>query len=419
MSTVKLNRRSLLKMMGLGAAATLIPSKGFSAALHRVVVVGGGFAGATAAKYLKLWGGASIEVVLINKEANYASPILSNLVINDQKTMPDLTFSYNSLANNYGITVMTGEVTDLDFLAKTLLVDGISVSFDRIVLAPGIDFKPVPGLDFNLIPHAWQAGEQTELLKAQVDQMTDGDHFAMVIPRSPYRCPPGPYERACVIADYLKNQKGFSNCRVSVFDHNADITVEAETFHAQFTRHGIDYTPNITLNSVDSTQRIMTFTLDNSEQSLQATVLNVIPNQQAAPIIFDNALNDGDWAAVNPMTFESTKQPGVYVIGDSQGTGVPKAGHIANSEAKVCASALLSELNGLSPHTTVKINSACYSPVSINEATWLTVVYEYNSATQQLQPVAGANYPAMGLPSTSNYRDMFNWSGNLFSDTFA
>jgi NADPH-dependent 2,4-dienoyl-CoA reductase/sulfur reductase-like enzyme len=418
---MNVSRRVLLKAMGFGTAALLSPQMISAATNPHVVVVGGGFAGATVAKYLKMWGGLGVDVTLIEVNSTYTSPILSNLVLNGQKTTQDLEFNYDSHSSKYAINVIHTTVDSIDKIGQLLaLGDGRAISYDRLVLAPGIDFIDIPGLDSSKIPHAWKAGAQTNLLKAQIDELKDGDHFVMTIPSSPYRCPPGPYERACVVADYLINKKGFTNCSITVLDANANITVETDMFQAQFDGYGVDYRPNSVVQSVDSDARSVTFIENGGAlQTLTSEVLNVIPNHKAGQIIFDAGLNTGNWAPVNPLSYESTLATNIHIIGDSQATGQPKAGHQANSEAKICADAILRSLQGLQLDPDPKTNSACYSPVSSTQASWLTAVYEYNAATKQMQMVQGAGYPASGLPSTGNYSDMFNWAGNLFNDTFS
>ena len=418
MSTV-ISRRAFLKYLGIAAVISSTPSMLMGATTPRVVIVGGGFAGSSCAKYLKMWGGSGVDVTLIVADANYVSPILSNLVLNGAKTTADLTFNYSAHRNTYGVNVVNGVVSAVDSGAKTVtLDDGSVVAYDKLVLAPGIDFMPVSGHDFEKVPHAWQAGAQTNLLKAQIDTMQDGDTFVMTIPRSPYRCPPGPYERACVVADYLKNMRSLI-CNVIVLDANPNFTVEADTFGTAFTGYGIDYRTSATVTAVDSDAKSVTYTQDGMTHTLNATVLNVIPNQKAAPIIFTAGVNSGNWAPVNVLNYESTIKPDIHIIGDSQGTGQPKAGHIGNAEAKICADAILRELNGLAPYAAPKTNSACYSPVSSTQASWLSAVYEYNPDTRAMQLVPGKNYPLSGAPSARNYSEMFDWSGNLFNDTFA
>ena len=418
----KFSRRSLLKMLGIGATAAIAPSLAMrtqAATLPHVVIVGGGFAGSTAAKYVKQWGGQGVEVTMIEPNTSYVSPILSNLVLNGQKTTAGLTFGYQAQQNR-GVNMINSSVTAIDKTNRQItLSNGATMGYDRLVLAPGIDFDYVDGHDETRVPHAWKAGEQTNLLKSQLDAMGSGQHFVMTIPAAPYRCPPGPYERACVVADALNNARGLG-ASVTVLDANPGITVEADSFGARFEMYGIEYIPNAVVTSVDSNNRSVSYSVSGgATQTINADVLNVIPNQKAGQIIFDAGLNSGNWAPVNPMTYESTLASNIHIIGDSQGTGQPKAGHIGNSEAKVCADAILRLLNNIAPDPAPKTNSACYSPVSRSEATWLTAAYEYNASTGEMQLVNGAGYPYSSAPSTRNYGDMFDWSGNLFNDTFS
>ncbi|MGB0465988.1 MAG: FAD-dependent oxidoreductase [Pontibacterium sp.] len=419
MNKPKMERRQFIKLLGAGSLVALAPPLARAATTPHVIVVGGGFAGATCAKYLKLWGGTSVQVTLIEENPNYVSPILSNLILTGDQTVSDLTFGYQPLKDRYGLQIVHGRVDGIATGAQTVTLNtGQVLSYDRLVLAPGIDFIAAPGHDFDKIPHAWQAGAQTTLLKNQLDAMPSGGHFVMSIPRAPYRCPPGPYERACVVADNLL-KKGMAY-QITVLDGNDDIIVERDTFGDKFAQYGIDYRPGCTVTSVNADNRSLAFTdpVGNTE-TLSADVLNVIPPQKAGEAIFTAGVNNGNWAPVSVLSYESQIKSNVHIIGDAQGSGQPKAGHIGNSEAKVCADAILRLLSGRQPDPSPKTNSACYSPVSRNTASWLTAVYEYNSSTQAMQPVQGAGYPASGAPSAENYRHMFDWSENLFADTFA
>lgn len=410
------SRRNFMKFVGASSLFAVTPGMAEDTTKPHIVVVGGGFSGATCAKYLKMWGGSSINVTIIEANSTYVSPILSNLVLNGQKTTSDLTFTYGDLSSKYGINLIHGTVNSVDKINQSLtLENGNSIKYDKLVLASGIDFIKVNDYDITKVPHAWKAGEQTNLLKEQIDAMVDGDTFTMTIPAAPYRCPPGPYERACVVADYLKNVKGFTNCKVNVLDANANITVEADTFGAKFAEYGVEYKPSTTVTAVDDNTRTLTYTENGESKTLTSTVLNVIPNQKAAPIIFKAGVNSGNWAPINPLSYESVMANGIYIIGDSQGTGQPKAGHMGNSEAKVCADAILRTLNGVALYASPKTNSACYSPTSTTEASWLTAVFKYD-ADEQKMVIANI---AAGEPTTSNYSKMFSWSGNLFSDTFS
>ena len=405
-----------MKFLGTSSLFAVTPGMAEDTTTPHIVVVGGGFSGATCAKYLKMWGGSSVEVTVIEANKTYVSPILSNLVLNGQKTISDLSFTYGDLSSKYGINMIHTTVDSVDKANQTLaLANGSSVKYDKLVLAAGMDFIKVNDYDITKVPHAWKAGEQTDLLKAQIDAMVDGDTFTMTIPSAPYRCPPGPYERACVVADYLKNIKGFSNCKVNVLDANANITIEAETFSAKFAEYGVEYKPSTTVTEVDDSTNTLTYTENDESKMLSSTVLNVIPKQKAAPIVFTAGVNSGNWAPINPLSYESTVMNGIYIIGDSQGTGQPKAGHMGNSEAKVCADAILRTLNGVTLYASPKTNSACYSPTSSTEASWITAVFKYD-ANENKMVIANKG---SGAPSTSNYNKMFSWSGNLFSDTFS
>ena len=410
------SRRNFMKFLGASSLFAVAPGMAADTSTPHIVVVGGGFAGATCAKYLKMWGGSSVNVTIIEANSTYVSPILSNLVLNGQKSTSDLSFTYGDLSSKYSINMIHTTVESVNKADQSLsLANGSTINYDKLVLAAGMDFIKVNDYDITKVTHAWKAGEQTNLLKAQVDAMVDGDTFTMTIPAAPYRCPPGPYERACVVADYLKNTKGFTNCKVNVLDANSGITVEADTFGAKFTEYGVDYKPSTTVTAVDDSTNTLTYTEDSESKNLSSTVLNVIPNQKAASIVFTAGVNSGNWAPINPLSYESTMASGIYIIGDSQGTGQPKAGHIGNSEAKVCADAILRTLKGIALYTSPKTNSACYSPTSATEASWLSAVFRYDTNSQSM---VAANVEA-GPSATSNYSKMFLWSENLFADTFA
>lgn len=413
-------RRDFLRIAGSTAAlaaTTSFSRRAAAAVAPRVVVVGGGFAGATAAKYLRHWGG-NIDVTLVDANPSHVSCILSNLVLNGRVGLSGITFDYENLRAKYGVKPRQGQVTDVDAAARQVrLADGSRLPYDRLVLAPGIDFDTVPGLDPSLVPHAWKAGPQTLLLKSQLTAMPAGGTVVQTIPLAPYRCPPGPYERACVIADFLKRKKRGS--KIIVLDANPGIVAEKNTFTKAFTQTyaGIlEYRPGVTLLGVDSARRIAI----TSAGQVRGSVLNVIPRQRAGGIIAAAGLaNDasGRWAAVNPLSYESTAVANIHVIGDSQGTGQPKAGHIANGEAKVCADAIVRAFAGQAPDPAPMTNSACYSPITYGTASWLTAVFAYDPVSGTMKSVPEAAGEA-SAPSSENFEKMFEWATNLFSDTF-
>ncbi len=414
-----LSRRSFVKTLGLGVAFGAFPGIVHATTSNpRVIVVGGGFAGATVAKYLRHWS-SQIEVTLIEPSRQYYSCILSNLVLNGSMSLDGLGFDYAALSQRYGVNVVNKRVTGIDSSAHRVeLEDGQLLDYDRLVVAPGVSFDEIPGLDSNLVPHAWKAGPQTLLLKQQLQAMPEGGTFVMNVPKAPYRCPPGPYERACLVADWLRKNK--PGARVTVLDANLEITAERETFARAFENTYADmleYHSDTTIESVDSANRVA-FT---SRGEYQASVLNVIPDQKAGSILLDSGLTnsaDRRWAQVNSLSYESTVAADVHVIGDSQGTSQPKSGHIANAEAKVCADAILRLLSGGQPYEAPMTNSACYSPITAGTATWLTAIFAYDPDTGTMQ-IVPASAGEAGSPTAENYSDMFDWADNLFADTFA
>lgn len=412
-----LSRRHFLKLIGTSTALAATPTllKAQTAASGRVVIVGGGFAGATAAKYLRHWSGGNVAVTLVDANPAHVSCILSNLALNDSLRLPQITFNYEALKQKYGVTVEAGRAVGAAN-GQLHLEGGRKLAYDRLILAPGIDFTPVSGLDIERIPHAWQAGPQTTLLKNQLKDMPPGGVFVLTIPPAPYRCPPGPYERACLVADYLKKNKPGS--KVIVLDANPKIMAEEHTFTTAFyqTHAGIiEYHPNVLLNAVDSTNR----TAITSQGDFSASVLNVLPPQKAGTIVSDLGLTGGgNWAPVDPLTYESTVAKGIHIIGDSQGTSQPKSGHIANSEAKVCADAILRAFAGELPDPAPTTNSACYSPITAKTASWLTAVFAYDPETRAMKLVPEA-FGEAPEATEENYEKMFDWASNLFADTFA
>lgn len=410
-----ISRRHFMKLIGASTALATTPLllRAQTPASGRVVIVGGGFAGATAAKYLRHWSGGNVAVTLVDANPAHVSCILSNLVLNNSLGLSQITFNYEALRQKYGVNVVQGRAVGAAD-GQLSLQDGRKLAYDRLILAPGIDFVTVPGLDINRIPHAWQAGPQTTLLKQQLAAMPAGGVFILTIPLAPYRCPPGPYERACLVADYLKKNRPGS--KVIVLDANPKIMAEEHTFTVAFnqTHAGIvDYRPNVLLTEVDSTNRIA----KTDQGNFQASVLNVLPPQKAGQIAFDAGLTEGNWAPVHPLTYESTLLKNIHIIGDAQGTSQPKSGHIANSEAKVCADAILRAFAGESPDPAPMTNSACYSPITAKTASWLTAVFAYDPETQTMKSVPEA-FGEAPAATEEHYEKMFDWASNLFSDTF-
>lgn len=414
------NRRKLLQASGaiLAAGAMSSPLRAQTAA-PRVVVIGGGFAGATVAKYVRLWN-PKIQVTLIEPNPNHVSCILSNLVMTGALGMTDITLRYDNLRTKYGVNIVADRAVAIDPVGRKVSTqNGSQIAYDKLVLAPGIDFDAVPGLDSAVLPHAWQAGPQTLALKAQLQAVPSGGSFVMSIPLAPYRCPPGPYERACLLADSLLRNRRAG--KVIVLDANPDVVAEAHTFHTAFstTYAGvIEYHPSTEVTSVDWANK----TINTNWGPIRADAANIIPRQKAGKLVAAAGLlgsaPGARWASVNPLSYESTLVPNVHVIGDSQGTGQPKSGHMANAQAKVCADALVRYFAGEAPDPAPMTNSACYSPITSTTASWLTVVFGYDAASGLMKPVPNTLAEAP-TPTRGHYEDMFGWAKNLFADSFS
>lgn len=430
-----LTRRTFMGLLGTATAGLIVPGRVQAAdpllpdvprqtgAAGHVVVVGGGMGGATVAKFLRLWGGEDVHVTLVESRPDYPSSIFSNLVLNGTTTVARLTFKYDTLQQRYGVRLMQGRAGAIDPVRRTLRVGGASVPYDRLVLAPGIEFDygGLPGLE--QLPstqrplHAWAGGTQVAALRNQILAMPAGGRVVITIPPAPYRCPPGPYERACVIADHFRRYN--PTAKVIVLDANPGIVVEEETFSHAFTetyRGMVEYHPGTVIAHIDAQTR----TVSTNHGDVQASVLNVIPPQRAGDIVTDAGLaGTGGRAAVDVLSYESAVSPSIHVIGDSAfAAPQPMAGHLANAQAKVCADAIVRLLSGMTPDTSPLTNSACFSPITSRTASWLSVVYAYDPATRTMQPVPGS-FAAARAPSSDHYEKMFKWFGNLMQDSFA
>jgi len=385
----------------------------------RVIVLGGGMAGATAAKYLRLWGDA-IDVPLIDRTPTYTSCIMSSLVLTGQRTMASLAFNHDTLRGRYGVRTVYGEVVAVDPVAcRVTLQGGTVLQADRLVLAPGIAFDDVPGLTQpDAMPHAWKAGPQTSLLASQLAAMPTNGVAVLTIPAVPYRCPPGPYERASLIADWMRLRK--PQARLIVLDANPDIVTEKDNFsRAFFDLHGqvIDYRTHVVIDSVDPTSK----TLFTNGGPVRGDVVNLIPRQRAPQMLADAGLlnaTGGRFAAVDVLSYASTAAPHTHVIGDASATLQPKAGHIANQEAKVCADALSRIFAGGSPDPAPVTNSACFSTITMSKASWLHALFQYDGASASMKAVPAATTASVGW-NGDHFEDMGTWFKALMADSFA
>jgi sulfide dehydrogenase [flavocytochrome c] flavoprotein subunit len=389
--------------------------------LGRVVVVGGGFGGATAARYLRLWG--NVDVTLVERNASFVSCPISNLVVGGHKQMADITRGYDTL-RAVGVKVVQGEVTAIDAAAKRVkLAGGSDLPYDRLVVSPGIDFlfDQIGGLQAGVekgdITHAWKAGPQTLALRRQLMDMPDGGVVAISIPKVPYRCPPGPYERACMVASYLKQAKPKS--KVLVLDANPEIQSKKALFEKAFAQHYsglLEYRPNAELKEVAGKVAKLEF------EDVKADVLNVIPPQRAADLAKNAGLItvNNRWVGVNWLTMESTAVPGVHVLGDATfpGPAMPKSGHMANQHAKVAAAAIIQLLKGEPVNETPVVMNTCYSFVTAKDVVHVASVHQYDAKDKTFKTVPGSG----GVSAAANQlegRYALSWADNIWADMLA
>ncbi len=435
MNDTNLSRRRFARALGSGATLSMIGAgaalsgcatsgAGSGSGLGRVLVVGGGFGGATAAKYLKKWGGPGLEVVLVEREAAFVSCPLSNLVLGGSRSIADLTVSYDGL-RRAGVQVVRDEVLSVDAGTRSASFARLATQrFDRIVLSPGIeiDFDAVQGLDAEAqktILHAWKAGPQTVALRRQLEAMPDGGTYVLSIPKSPYRCPPGPYERVCQVAHYFKTAKPRS--KVVVLDANPDIQSKKGLFLAAWNgpfKGLVDYRPNMSVTEVDARSRVA---ITEFGDRIKADVLNVVPAQRAGAIAQKAGLVNANnrWCMVDWVTLESTVAPGVHVLGDAtlSAPGMPKSGHMANQHGKAAAAAIVEALNGRTPQPVMMANT-CYSFIDDRNVVHVASVHRYVPEKKTLEPVAGAG-GLSSAPSELEGQYANAWARNIWNDMLA
>jgi sulfide dehydrogenase [flavocytochrome c] flavoprotein subunit len=386
------SRRQFLKL-GVAASTALIPLPAFAqGAGPRVVVVGGGFAGATCARALR-HADPRITVTLVEADATFTACPFSNAVITGLRELSAQQFSYDRVAAD-GIRVTRGTATAVDPQARTVtLADGARLGYDRLVLAPGIDIRwgALSGYDEAAaaqMPHAWRAGEQTLLLRRQLEAMDDGGLVVISAPANPFRCPPGPYERASLIAHYLKAKKPKS--KLIVLDAKDTFSKQRlfQAAWAELYAGLLEWVPLSKGGAVTSVEPA-TRTLVTDFGRHQANVANVIPPQKAGRIAEVAGVADRTgWCPIDPVTFESKLQPRIHVVGDAAIAGaMPKSAFAANSQAKTCAAAVAQLLTGGTPSTPKLINT-CYSLVAPDYG--ISVAGVYQPTNGQLADVPGA-----------------------------
>jgi sulfite dehydrogenase len=320
-----------------------------------------------------------------------------------------------------GVRVVQDEVVAIDAVGRTLrLASGRALAYDRLIVSPGVDFmnEQVAGLaaalDSGRIVHGWKAGPQTLALRKQLLDLPDGGVYAISIPKVPYRCPPGPYERACMVASYFKEAKPRS--KVLVLDANPEVQSKKSLFERAFAQHykGIlEYRPNAELKEVSGTLARLEF------EDVKADVLNVVPPQRAADLARNAGLVNinNRWVGVNWLTMESTALPGIHVLGDATFSAplMPKSGHMANQHAKVAAAAVIQLLKGEAVNATPVVMNACYSFVTATDVIHVASVHQYDAAEKTFKVVPGSGGVSAGAnPIEGRYA--LSWADNIWSD---
>lgn len=405
------------------AAAPAAPATP-AATKARVIVIGGGYGGTIAAKYLRM-ADPAIEVTLIEKNAEFISCPLSNEVLSGERDLKSLTFNYKGL-EGHGVKVVIAEVTAIDPVKKSVTAAGQELAYDKLVVSPGVDFKwdSIQGYSAELaeskIPHAWKAGAQTTLLRKQIEGMKDGGKVIITAPPDPFRCPPGPYERAAQIASYLKHHKPKS--KVIILDDKAGFSKQS-LFTQGWQMHYGDMIEWVSGEQGGKVSAVNpdAMTVTGELEDLSADVINIIPPQKAGPIAFAAGLtNETGWCPVDQRTFESTIHKDVYVIGDACIAGkMPKSGYAANSHGKVCAAAIVASVNA-TPIPEPSYVNTCYSVIAPNHGISVAAVYRLEGKEIVPVPDSGGISP-LGASERDRALEAeyaYSWLKNITSDMF-
>lgn len=418
--------RATLSAGALGALAGCAgPVNTAGAARARVVVVGGGFGGATAAKYVRMLSDQRIDVVLVEPQEQFVSCPLSNLVLGGGKTLADLSTGYDTLQSRHGVRRAKDWVRSIDPGRKTLaLAGGDTLAYDKLILSPGIDlmWDGVEGLQAahasGRMLQAWKAGPETVALRRQLEAMPDGGVYAIAIPEAPYRCPPGPYERASQVASYFRRAKPRS--KVLILDANPDITSKGPLFRKFWAEHYpgmIEYLPQHKATGVDARAGAVQFEVQGD---VRADVANVLPPMRAGAIAVQAGLANanGRWCQVHYQTFESTAARDIHVIGDAiqVAPAMPKSGHMANAHAKVAAAAVVAQLSGMEVNPAPLLTNTCYSYVDERRVIHVASVHQYDAGERTYKTVPGSG-GVSAQPSELEGTYAWSWARNIWADS--
>ena len=385
-------RRQFGSLAGAVCLTALAPHVARSQAKSRVVVIGGGIGGATVARYLAMSAG-TIEVTLVEPKPRYTTCFFSSLYLAGMRSFESLTHGYETLEQRYGIKVVHDTAATIDPVAKTVaLKSGTKLPYDRLVVASGISLKfgAIEGYDetaAEIMPHAWIAGPQTELLKRQLDSMEDGGLFLIAAPPNPFRCPPGPYERASLVAYYFKQFK--PKCKILILDAK-DSFFEQDLFQDAWARHYpgmIEWLPGQFTGGIKSVD-VKNMSVKTEAETFKAAVINFIPPQMAGGLARQAGLADQTgWCPVEPTTFESKLQPGIHIVGDAIEAGeMPKSAFLANSQAKICAFAIAAALTGADRHASHLFNT-CFTFLAADDAVSDAIAFAPDGAAIKISEI--------------------------------
>ena len=419
---MKLDRRNFIGSSAAIAAALSAPTV-MASGKPRVVVVGGGAGGATAARYIAKDSKGAIDVTLVEPTRSYYTCFFSNLYIGGFRTLDSIGHSYGNLANEYGINVVHDWAVGIDRGAKTVsLAGGSTLNYDRLILSPGIDFidGSVEGWSINAqnkMPHAYKAGSQTELLKAQIEAMPQGGVFAMVAPPNPYRCPPGPYERISMTAHLLKASN--PTAKIIVADPKPKFS-KMGLFQEGWGNHYsgmIDWIGSeFGGSNVSVDPDAMTVTIDGEVTKVDAC--NVIPAMKAGRICEIAGITEGNWAPVSGHTMQSRVDENIHVLGDASAQGdMPKSGYSANSQAKVAAMAVRGALTG-SKVFPAKFSNTCWSLVDTNDGVKVGATYE--ATDEKIAKIDGfvSKTGESADLRKATYEESIDWYSGITADMF-
>jgi sulfide dehydrogenase [flavocytochrome c] flavoprotein chain len=416
-----LTRRDILTYSVASSIAAPLATLG--QARQHVVIVGAGFGGATAAKYLRRFNPA-LRITVIEPSSEFVMCPMSNRVIAGGMGLRDISTPYSSYMKRYGLEWIKGAATSIDPVRLEVTVGKERIAADYLIVSPGVDYlyAGITGLESEQsqgdVLHAWKAGAQTQRLRDQLQAMPEGGVFAMHIPKVPYRCPPGPYERATLVANFIKTRK--PKAKLLVFDSNPEIQAKKGLFEqvwkSQYAGF-MEYVPNAEIDKVDLASKRLEFKVHGVQK---ADIINFIPPQRAGSIARQAGLaNVGSrWCGVDFLNYESTAHKRVYVLGDSiaSAAGLPKSGHMANQQGKVCAAAIAAQTLGREALAEPIIANTCYSFISASEAIHVAGVYRYDGAKKTMVPVQGAG----GLSTAPSVQEgvyAIAWATNIIEDT--